>query len=210
MALFQKRQITNASPLYTVGGGQTKLIIGLGNVGKEFVGSRHNVGFAVVEEFAWANGFPGWILKKDLQAQLSIGQLGADQLILAKPTTLMNLSGQAAQAIQRFYQIPGSDTLVIYDELAIAFGQIRTRQGGADAGHNGVKSLIAHLGADFGRLRIGIGSQLAAKKDASDFVLAKFSKDEQKKLPLIIREASALIGEYVAAGSLTPETRTVI
>ncbi len=211
MALFQKKPlVTSSAPLYTIGDSRTKLIIGLGNVGKDYAGTRHNVGFVAVEEFAKANNFPAWLAKKDLKAEITIGNLGNQRVILARPTTLMNRSGQAAQAIQRFYRIYNQDTLVVYDELVIPFGQLRTRLGGSDAGHNGVKSLIVQIGEDFGRLRIGIGSNLAKKKSGSDFVLAKFSKTEQGRLPLILKEASALIGEYIVSDNLNPETRTIV
>ena len=211
MALFQKKPVvTSSAPAYTIGATKTLLIIGLGNPEQKYVGTRHNIGFAVVGDFAIANDFPSWVSKKDLKADLTIHTLGESRVILAKPTTYMNKSGEAAQAIQRFYQIHNSQTLAIYDELAIPFGQIRSRIGGADAGHNGVKSLIQHLGDDFGRLRIGVGNEPAIKMDSADFVLAKFSKAEQGSLPKILREASALVTEYIFSGQLPHDTRTVI
>src|SRR6185503_14049634 len=121
----------------------------------------------------------------------------------------MNNSGEAAQAVQRFYRVYNQNTLAVYDELAIPFGSLRTRLGGADAGHNGVKSLIQHIGDDFGRLRVGVGSQTAAKADAADFVLGKFTKKEQASLPLMIREANAVITEFIFSGQLTSETRSL-
>lgn len=210
MALFQKKEITNIAPLYTSGLGRTRLIIGLGNVGKAYGGTRHNVGFAVVDEFVKSNQLPDWLVRKDLKAQVSIGQIGPDRVIVAKPTTLMNSSGQAARALQHFYKVANQDTLVVYDELAIPFGQLRMRIGGSDAGHNGVKSLIAEIGEDFGRLRVGIGGAQAADKEAADFVLAKFSRAEQTQLPLIAREASALINEFIVSDHLQSESRTII
>src|SRR3989344_8411274 len=211
MALFQKKPVvTSSAPAYTIGATKTLLIIGLGNPEQKYVGTRHNIGFAVVSDFAIANDFPSWVSKKDLKAELAIHTLGESRVILAKPATYMNKSGEAAQAIQRFYQIYNSQPLAIYDELAIPFGQIRSRIGGADAGHNGVKSLIQHLGDDFGRLRIGVGHEPAIKMDSADFVLAKFSKAEQGSLPKILREASALVTEYIFSGQLPHDTRTVI
>ncbi len=212
MALFQKQPITNSSvPPYTVGSNETVLVIGLGNSGKKYDGSRHNVGFAVLDEFAGQNDFPAWTLKKDLRAQLSLKNLGQTRVILCKPQTFMNLSGEATGAVQRFYRAYNPTTLVVYDELALPFGQLRTRLGGSDAGHNGVKSLIQHLGEDFGRLRIGIGNETQAEKtDSTKFVLSKFSKDEEEKLPLILREAGVLITEFIFSDQLPHDTRTVI
>jgi len=211
MALFQKRpEVASSTPAYTVGATRSLLVVGLGNPEKRYAGSRHNIGFAAVDNFAKDNSFPGWVGKKSLETELSIQQIGESRVILAKPTTYMNKSGEAVQAVQRFYQIYNPQTLVIYDELAIPFGQVRTRVGGSDAGHNGVKSLIQHLGDGFARLRIGVGNAQAGKIDSAVFVLAKFTKEEQGKLPKIQREASALITEYIFGGQLPPETRTVL
>lgn len=210
MALFQKKpQVQSSAPLYTLGANKTVLIIGLGNPGKEYDSSRHNIGFAVLDEFAIKNDFPGWVAKKDLKCQLTSQNMGENRVILCKPATFMNNSGEAAQAVQRFCRVYNQNTLAVYDELAIPFGSLRTRLGGSDAGHNGVKSLIQHIGDDFGRLRIGVGSDMAKKADTADFVLSKFDKKERADLPLIIREANAVITEYIFSGLLPLETRAV-
>lgn len=209
MALFlQKRDNLGGPPMYSIGSSKTLLIIGLGNPGKEYDGTRHNIGFAVVDEFAKKNDFPGWVAKKDLKCQLAIHTLGDTRVILCKPATFMNDSGQAAGAVQKFYRVYNAQTLAVYDELAVQFGNLRTRLGGSDAGHNGVKSLINHLGDDFGRLRVGIGSEISQKAETSDFVLGKFNKKEQETLPLIIKEACALVTEYTASGNLPHKTRS--
>lgn len=211
MALFQKKpQVQSSAPLYSIGAHKTILIIGLGNPGKEHTGTRHNVGFEVLDEFARKNDFPGWIAKKDLRCDLSTQRMGENQVILCKPQTFMNSSGEAAQAVQHFYRVYNQNTLAVYDELAIPFGQLRTRLGGSDAGHNGVKSLIQHIGDDFGRLRIGVGSAVSAKADTADFVLGKFTKKEQGALSQIVREANAIITEYIFSGQLTQETRALL
>src|SRR3989344_8668133 len=180
MGLFQKKPVAVTLPLYTIGNIRTVLILGLGNPGKKKAGTRHNIGFAIIDDFAQKNECPGWTTRKDLKCQLTMANLGENRVILGKPTTFMNLSGEALQAIQHFYRVYNQNTLAVYDELAILFGQLRTRLGGSDAGHNGVKSLTQHLGEDFGRLRIGIGSERTQKAEASDFVLSKFSKVEQE------------------------------
>lgn len=210
MGLFQKKPVAITAPLYTLGSSKTYLIIGLGNPGKQYDGTRHNVGFAVIDEFAKQNDFPGWVTKKDHKCQLTMANLGENRVILCKPTTYMNKSGEAVQAVQRFYRIYNIQTLAVYDELAIPFGQLRTRLGGSDAGHNGVKSLIEHIGEDFGRLRVGIGSEISPKADAaSDFVLGKFNKNEQGIVPKILQEAGVLITEYIFSGALPHDTRNI-
>jgi PTH1 family peptidyl-tRNA hydrolase len=211
MALLQRRPTPSSSaPLYTMGTSKTVLIIGLGNPEKKYDGTRHNIGFAITDFFAQTNSFPAWTLKKDLKCEIAINTLGDTRVVLCKPTTFMNLSGEAAQAVQRFYRIYNPQTLAIYDELDIPFGQLRTRSGGSSAGHNGVKSLIQHLGEDFGRLRVGVGSEVSEKADAADFVLGKFTKAEQEKMPLIYRESSSLLSEFIFGTALAPETRAVI
>lgn len=211
MALFQKKPVTGTSiPLYTIGSNKTLLVIGLGNPGKEYSRTRHNVGFDVLDYFAAKNGFPAWTTKKDLKAEITIHALGQNRVILAKPATFMNNSGESAQALQHFYKVYNQNTLVVYDELAIKFGQLRARVGGTDAGHNGVKSLISHLGGDFGRLRVGAGNEFSQKAEAADFVLGKFSPQEQANLAPIMQEASAMISEYIFGGQLPHETRTIL
>ena len=210
MALFQKRPtVTSSAPAYTIGGGKTYLIIGLGNPEAKYGDNRHNIGFATLDHFARQNDFPDWTEKKDLKGWLASADIAGNRVILGKPMTYMNLSGEAALAVQHFYRIYNKDTLAVYDELAIPFGQLRTRLGGTDAGHNGVKSLIEHLGEDFGRLRIGVGP-LPAGKDAAAYVLQKFSQAEQAKLPLILREANAMITEFIASGDLPHDTRNIL
>jgi PTH1 family peptidyl-tRNA hydrolase len=211
MALFQKKPVvTSSAPAYTIGATKTLLILGLGNPEAQYTGTRHNIGFAVVSEFAKSNDFGDWVSKRDLKAQLAIRTLGESRVILAMPTTYMNDSGASAQAIQHFYRIYNPQTLAVYDELAIPFGQIRTRVGGSDAGHNGVKSLIQHIGDDFARARIGVGNDRTGKISDADFVLSKFSKSEQENLPKVMREAEALLTEYIFSGQLPHDTRAVI
>lgn len=211
MALFQKKpQVQSSAPLYTLGAQKTILVIGLGNPGKEFAGTRHNVGFEVLDEFAKKNDFLGWVSKKDLKCEITLQNMGENRVILCKPSTFMNNSGEAAQATQRFYRVYNQNTLAVYDELAIPFGSLRTRLGGSDAGHNGVKSLIQHIGEDFGRLRIGVGSKISQKAEAADFVLGKFSKNEQDFLAQIKMEATAMVTEYIFSGALPHETRKIL
>ncbi len=209
MALFQKKpQTSSSAPLYTLGLNKTNLIVGLGNIGKQYESTRHNIGFVCLDELARVLEFEPWIEKKDLKCHIASMTVGDSKVILIKPTTLMNNSGEAVRAVSHFYKIPSKNTLVVHDELDIPFGQIRTRTGGSDAGNNGIKSVIAHIGNDFGRLRIGIKAETPL--EASDFVLAKFSKEEQAQLPALKKEVIALLTEYIYGGQLTPETRSFL
>lgn len=211
MGLFQKKPLAgSAAPLYTLGLNKTILLVGLGNPGEKYEATRHNIGFACLDAFVQANDFSSWIVKKDLKSQVSNRTVGDTRVIAIKPTTFMNLSGEAVQAVRQFYKIPADCTLAIYDELDIPFGQIRTRTGGGSAGHNGIKSLIAHISEDFGRVRIGVRNEIAEQADSADFVLGKFTKDEQTQLPNLIRETTAILTEYIFNTNLSAETRNFL
>lgn len=212
MALFVKRpNIGDTANLYTTGEEKTLLIVGLGNIGKEYDGTRHNIGFAVLDHFAEKQGFPSWTVSKDRKCAETSMTIGSARVILCKPTTFMNLSGEALGAVQHYYKIANSSTLVVYDEADIDFGQIRTRKGGSAAGHNGVKSLIQHCGEDFGRVRIGVGPKKPAQIELADFVLSKLSKKEQENLLLLFQETNSLLSEYCySTGQLLEETRSFI
>ena len=211
MGLFQRKpQTSSNAPLYSLGLHKSVLVVGLGNIGSEFENTRHNVGFACVDQFVDSDDFEKWVDKKDLGCLVSSGNIADTRVIVSKPTTLMNNSGQAVQKIAHFYKIPASSVLVVHDELDVPFGQIRMRLGGGAAGHNGIKSLVQHIGEGFNRIRIGIGSEEQEGRDSADFVLSKFNKTEQSKIPLIIREVCSLTTEFVAGGELPHDTRNVI
>ncbi len=211
MALFQKKpQASDSMPLYTLGLQRTVIVVGLGNPGKEYEYTRHNVGFLCVDEFVKQQGMQDWIVKKDLKCLQSTGTIGSTRVIAIKPTTFMNNSGEAVQAVLHFYKLTPKDVVVVHDELDIDFGQIRSRFGGSDAGHNGIKSLINHIGADFNRLRVGIGPKKADKQDSAQFVLESFSATEKTHIPAMTREVNALLTEFIAGGSLEHETRNYL
>lgn len=209
MALFQKRSDFSSNlPLFSTGMTKTLLIVGLGNIGKQYDGTRHNIGFAAVDELAKSQSFDPWIEKKDLKCHMTSQTIGANRIILCKPTTFMNLSGEAVQALAHFYKIPVNQIVAVHDELDIPFGQIRVRTGGSSAGHNGIKSLTQHLDEGYGRIRIGV--QAETPMETSDFVLAKFSPSEQTQMSALLKETTAILTEYIHSGSLLTETRSFI
>lgn len=211
MGFFHKKIETGSEKsLYSVGFGKTLLIVGLGNMGSRYNNTRHNLGFRCVDFLAQSQDFPGWQEKKDLRCYLSKKTVGDTSVILIKPTTMMNLSGEAVQATCNFYKIPTSQVTVVHDELDIPFGQIRTRKGGGAAGHNGIKSIISHIGEDFGRVRIGIEGERPEQMDTADYVLANFSDKEQKELLNLQKEIASLLTEYIYGGQLHEETRKFI
>lgn len=212
MALFQRNtNFSTTAQYYTLGQQRTVLLVGLGNVGKEYDTTRHNAGFLCLDAFVAARAEMGpWQDKKDLKCHLSTGQFGDTRVVAIKPTTYMNLSGEAVQAVSHFYKITPSHILVIHDEIDIPFGQIRLRVGGSAAGHNGIKSVTNAIGGDYGRVRIGIGPKNPLQIDSADFVLQKFSADQQKQLPNLTREVSAILSEYTYAAQLPHETRSFI
>jgi len=212
MALFQRRpQIGTAIQFYTMSQNKTVLLVGLGNIGREFVGTRHNVGFLGLDAFVGRQeDMSDWIEKRDLKCYFSKGQLGDTQVIAIKPTTLMNLSGHAVQATSHFYKITPENIVVVHDELDIPFGQIRLRVGGGSAGHNGIKSVTNTIGEGYGRIRIGVGPKRPDAIDSADFVLQKFSDKEQSQLPNLTKEVTAVLTEYIYGGQLPSETRSFI
>lgn len=211
MALFQKKPDTSSSaPLYTLGLNKTILVVGLGNPGKEYEGTRHNIGFECIEYLANKLDFGSWIEKKDMKCQIVSGTVNGSRVILVKPLTFMNLSGQAVQAVMHFYKIPNNEVIVVHDELDVPFGQIRTRQAGGSAGHNGIKSLIQHIGEDFGRIRIGINNEIADKQDSAEFVLTRFNKEEASQMDSLKREVTAILSEYMHGNALASDTRSFL
>lgn len=211
MGLFQKRpQNTVPITFTTFGMNKTLLIVGLGNPGKEYDLTRHNIGFLCLDDFSAKNNFDPWINKKDLQAVLTQQTMNETRVILIKPTTFMNNSGEAVQAVAHFYKIHPGDIIVVHDELDIPFGQVRMRVGGSSAGHNGIKSVTKHLGEEYGRVRIGIGPKKPAAIDSADFVLQKFTAAQQKNLPALTREVSSILSEYAYGSPVAPETRSFL
>lgn len=157
-----------------------KLIVGLGNPGKKYNNTRHNVGFNVIDLFASSSNIT---LKKDtkFQSEIGIDTINGEKVILVKPLTFMNLSGNAVISIVNYYKIDSDDIIIIYDDLDLPIGKIRLKQKGGHGGHNGVRSIIDNLNTkDFKRLKIGIDKTI--KEKTKNYVLEPFSKAEQ---PLI-------------------------
>ncbi|HMH31213.1 MAG TPA: aminoacyl-tRNA hydrolase [Methylomirabilota bacterium] len=190
---------------------KTVLLVGLGNPGAEYDLTRHNVGFLCLDAFVdKTDSMEAWQAKKSLKVLMSTGKVGDTRVIAIKPTTFMNLSGEAVQAVANFYKIHPDSTAVIHDELDIDFGQIRMRKGGSSAGHNGIKSVTQHIGENYGRIRIGVGPKMPARIKSEDFVLQKFSKEQQEQLPNLIQEMNAILSEYLYGVELPHETRNFL
>ena len=165
-----------------------KLFVGLGNPGQKYAGNRHNIGFMALDRIAADHGFSGW--KKAHQGLVAEGRLGAGKAILLKPETFMNLSGQSVRACMDFYKLTPADLVVFHDELDLAPGKCRVKDGGGHAGHNGLRSIHQHLGTDaYGRVRLGIGHP--GHKDAvASYVLHDFAKTDQDWLDDLMRGVS--------------------
>lgn len=164
-----------------------KIIIGLGNPGKEYANTRHNVGFEIMDELQKEFSFPDFEFNKKFNAEISKGNIDAQEIILAKPQTFMNLSGVATRNILDFYKLSASDIVVIHDDIDIAIGTLKVASDSRSAGHNGVQNIIDQLGTqEITRLRIGVGAvttdEPSCRIGAHDFVLGKFSEEENKTI----------------------------
>ena len=176
----------NAVPEFPAG--QTPwLVIGLGNPGAKYAGNRHNIGFMAVERIAADHGFGPW--KARFQGQASEGRLGGAQVLLLRPGTFMNLSGQSVGEAMRFYKLEPMDITVFHDEIDLAPGKLRVKDGGGHAGHNGLRLIHQHIGPHYSRVRLGVGHP--GHKDAvPGYVLSDFAKADRDWLDDLLRGIS--------------------
>lgn len=175
-----------------------KLITGLGNIGDKYCFTRHNAGFMVVDKFALENNIT---FKQDSKLKCFITKFkyNSEDIIIIKPTTFMNLSGEAVRAVMDYYKIDIKDLLIIYDDIALDLGRIRFRANGSDGGHNGIKSIIKHIGTNkFDRLKIGIGPQPPIPSE--NYVLQNFPKEEHASLKEVLRTSVSAIEFYLENG----------
>lgn len=176
----------------------TYLIVGLGNPGRQYDKTRHNAGFMVVDRLAQELG--GKFKKGRGAYEISDGRWNEASVLLAKPLTFMNNSGMAVAELVRYYQIDISRLLIVSDEIDLTFGRIRLRPQGSAGGHNGLSSIIQYLNTtSFARLRIGIGTEFA-KRDMVDFVLSRFSRNEQEELDPVLATSVGAVLSFIGDG----------
>jgi len=164
-----------------------KLIVGLGNPGTKYAANRHNIGFMALDRIAGDYGFGPW--RGRFQGLAAEGRLGDMRVTLLKPQTFMNLSGQSVGEAMRYLKLTPAEVIVLHDELDLAPGKCRVKQGGGHAGHNGLRSIHQHLGADYGRVRLGIGHP-GHKDKVAPYVLSDFAKSDQDWLDDLMRGIS--------------------
>ncbi|MCE2927750.1 MAG: aminoacyl-tRNA hydrolase [Rickettsiales bacterium] len=200
MMFFRKSPVTsNRQP--------AMLLVGLGNPGPEYAGNRHNIGFMAVDQIAGHYHFPAF--KKKFSGLLAEGAIGDTRVFLLKPLTYMNLSGEAVASAANFYKIPPEKIIVFHDELDLPLGKLRVKQGGGHGGHNGLKSIDAHIGKDYHRVRLGIAHP-GDKNLVSDYVLSDFSKTERKIIDPMIAEISQHLPLLLAGDMATYMNRISI
>jgi PTH1 family peptidyl-tRNA hydrolase len=161
------------------------IIAGLGNPGSKYAGHRHNIGFMAVDEIVRRHGFSAW--RKKFKAEISEGLLGGESVLLMKPQTFMNESGRAVGEAMRFYNLGPENLIVLYDELDLAPGKVRIKTGGGSGGHNGIRSIDAHAGKDYARVRLGIGHP-GHKDRVTGHVLGDFAKADHDWLDPLLDE----------------------
>jgi len=174
-----------------------KAIVGLGNPGAQYKGTRHNVGFAVLDELARRASVEFESAPAD--ALMARWRRTDEPVLLVKPLTYMNLSGQAVGELSRYFKIEPVDLLIVVDEVQLPLGKLRARARGSAGGHNGLKSVIAHLGDNYGRLRLGVGRG-DSQRDLADHVLARFDKDEAAEAERMIARAADAAETFITSG----------
>lgn len=175
-----------------------KLIVGLGNPGREYQETRHNIGYMVLAELFIRNGRPK--PKQKFHGEVVEVRVGGEQLMLLSPTTYMNRSGLSVSEAIRFYKMALTELLVVCDDLNLPFGQMRMRTGGSDGGQKGLRDIIQRVASEeFCRLRIGIGRP-PDRMDAADYVLSGFKPDERKKLSDVIGTAANAVESWIKSG----------
>lgn len=175
------------------------LLVGLGNPGDKYDNTRHNVGFAAIDQLAEELRVP--VQKLKYRALTQTVELGGAKVLLMKPITYMNLSGEAVGEAARFFKIPADHVLVLSDDVSLPVGKLRIRKGGSAGGHNGLKSIIQHLGADqFPRVKIGVGEKPHPDYDMADWVLGKFTGEDLKTISQAIQRAGKAAECYIHDG----------
>ncbi|QDC10844.1 aminoacyl-tRNA hydrolase [Oceanicola sp. D3] len=172
-----------------------QLWVGLGNPGEKYAGNRHNIGFMALERIASDHGFAPWRAK--FQAELSEGRFGSEKIVLLKPMTFMNLSGQSVGEAMRFFKLDAPDVTVFHDEIDLAPGKLRCKAGGGHAGHNGLRSIHEHIGPHYDRVRMGVGHP-GRKEAVPGWVLRDFPKHDAEWLDDMLRGVSDGAGELAA------------
>lgn len=174
-----------------------KIIVGLGNPGDQYRMTRHNMGFLVLDALAEDAGIA--VQKKKFEALLGDGRIGNERVLLVKPQTFMNLSGQSIRQAADFYQKTPEEIIVVHDDLDLPFGTVRIKVGGGDGGHKGIRSLMDHLGGAFTRVRLGIGKP-SFKDDTEHYVLQTFPKADLETLAEVVRKACEAVREILDSG----------
>ena len=175
------------------------LVVGLGNPGDKYENTRHNVGFLTIDHIAEEQRVP--VQKLKYRALTNTVELGGAKALLMKPVTYMNLSGEAVGEAARFYKIPPERVLVISDDVSLPIGKLRIRKGGSAGGHNGLKSIIQHLGTDqFPRIKIGVGEKPHPDYDMADWVLSKFTGEDLKTIQAAVKKAADAVACYLENG----------
>jgi peptidyl-tRNA hydrolase, PTH1 family len=176
-----------------------RLIVGLGNPGREYGWTRHNMGFLLLDEISREQGVP--LERRGLKSVYGRGRLAGSEVILAKPQTYMNLSGEAVQRLLHFFKIDPGALIVLHDDLDLPWGKIRIRTGGSSGGHRGILSIQAAIGtAGFLRIKLGIGRPPFPGRDPADYVLEAFSEEEKEELSRILKRGAEAVETILARG----------
>ena len=173
------------------------LVVGLGNPDKEYQATRHNIGFMAADEIFRRHSFSEF--RKKAQGLVAEGNIADEKVLLIKPQTYMNLSGNCVAELVKFYKLSAQNVIVIHDDMDLNVGQIKAKCGGGTGGHNGLKSIDAHIGKDYGRIRIGVGHP-ALKEQVVNWVLSDFSKEDKEKIEKSLDLIAQNIDIFISKG----------
>lgn len=181
-----------------------KLIIGLGNPGKEYLKTWHNIGFLAVDQIASTFDYTDFKTEKKFKAEISSGGLQSEKIILAKPQTFMNNSGESVGALIKYYKINTEDLIIIHDDIDLPLGRIKITQDASAGGHNGIKSIIQHLGTqNFIRIRVGVATPKKEKLGSANYVLTKIGLLQAGKVKELIKKTTSAVEEVVGVSAIS-------
>jgi len=183
------------------------LVVGLGNPGSEYKNNRHNIGFMAADELFRRYHFSAW--RKKFQSEVAEGEIDGNKVLLLKPLTYMNNSGEAVQAAMSFYKIPVQNIVVIHDEMDCSVGKLKSKVGGGAGGHNGIKSIDSHCSPDYTRIRVGVGRPLHGEQ-VINWIISDLPKEDREKINVLLEDVAEVFPSVLTGGAANFTSRLAV